>query len=165
MDVVLLNNNNNRRPTPPNLFPLQVQKGTEIYGDTTEFTQNNSVTLSSTTEQAYLGTRSLKFICGNAGASEGFSTLSYTCLPSITHTVFFIVKGNAGATVKAVIKERNSGDGAIGLTESGVYTLTGGWDVLTVSRAFGSTGVKLRGLVYTASQQSLTGYADEMYAF
>lgn len=146
-----------------NLLTANQSTGTDTLGDTTGFnitTANDRI--SSSSDYSLQGSKSLKVVTGNiAGGSnvEGVWTpTSITVSPNTSHTASVWVKGSG--TVALSLIERDADDVLIGETYSSAVTLTDQWQLVTVTRDFGATGVKARIAVRTVSQQSATFYVD-----
>lgn len=145
-----------------NLLTANQSTGTDSTGNTTGFniTTANDV-ISSSSDYSIQGSKSLKVVTGNitGGNTEGFWTpTSITVSANTSHTASLWVKGSG--TVALSLIERNADDALIGQTYSSNVTLTDQWQLVTVTRAFGDTGVKARIAVRTVSQQAATFYVD-----
>jgi hypothetical protein len=157
----------NSTPTVVNLSTNQ-KDGCED-GTTTGIEKRNGVVITSSTEQAYGGTRSLKVVTNNTGASEGFgfNAINYggnwiygeIVQPSKTYTASIYARGNGTHTFW--IREQGADGGTIGDTAVEVI-LTNTWTQYTTTRAFSASGVGATLSMATDSQQSATYYVDNL---
>jgi len=126
--------------------------------DTTGFTGVESTITRDTTEY-WNGSASLKVETNNATTVEGVVTNPSTDVSAaLNYTFSCYVKGSG--TVKVILSERDAENAAIGQGESAPITLTSSWQEVSVSRLFGATGVKVRLLILTQTQQAATFYVD-----
>lgn len=79
-------------------------------------------------------------------ATEGARTSSFPVTASQTYTAQVLVKAPAGATLAIGLNERAAADADVATTDA-TFTATGEWQTVTVTRAFGATGVLARVVV------------------
>jgi hypothetical protein len=126
--------------------------------DTTGLNATADATISRDTVEKWHGVASLKVVTAGIGTAEGFYTESINVTPSATYTASVWLKGSG--TVNLRIREIDSAGATIGDTFSNVITLTSQWTRYSVTRTFGSTGVKANMHVRTVVTQAITFYAD-----
>lgn len=127
--------------------------------DTTGFTAIGS-TLSRDAAALKYGSYGLKVVCDNAATAEGFNTTDATVTASLPYIASVWLAGAAGGeTVVLKLEERTAG-ASVAFYTTGTITLTTTMTRYSVKGFFGSTGVRARLYVVTASQQAATFYAD-----
>lgn len=154
-----------------------VLDGTDDYIDTLWATRTNLVTNPSfeidlagwtsagtpttrerTTSEAHDGAASQKIVMDEA--NEGAVTVpSMTTTVSKTYTASSYVKAPVGTKVQIRLEERTAADAEVGLS-IGEVIATGGWDRVSVSRAFGATGAKAR--IRVICTTPVTFYFDDV---
>jgi len=125
--------------------------------DLTGFTSKLSATLSRDTSEYRFGTASLKIITPGNVTEEGVVLSGATVTPSTSYTAEVWVKGTG--TVKLALQEQTSTGTVVGTTTKSI-TLTSIWTRYEIARTFGTTGVSAVVLLYTATTQGITFYAD-----
>ncbi len=125
--------------------------------DLTGFTSKLSATLSRDTSEYRFGVASLKIVTPGSVTEEGITLNGATVAPSISYTAEVWVKGSG--TVKLALQEQTSTGTVVGTTTKSI-TLTSIWTRYEIARTFGTTGVSAVVLLYTATTQGITFYAD-----
>jgi hypothetical protein len=133
----------------PELLTLNQQTGTDTTGDTTGFTAVASATISSSTEQAYSGSKSLKVVTPNGADNEGMLINATTVVNATAYKGAVWVYAPNGATL--ILIETASGTHTH-------FTGTGAWQYVGVD--FTSSGTSATLDVYTDGQQGVTFYVD-----
>jgi hypothetical protein len=129
----------------------------------TKLTAGDAVTASAGEVDEWQGTYCAKVDTANAAASEGLYTtdIIYNLKPSTAYTASGYIRGAAGGeTVKLGLRETTDAGATVDTTGSDTLTLTTGWQRVTVSRTFGTTGRGAMLLVYTPTQQNIVFYVD-----
>jgi hypothetical protein len=107
---------------------------------------------------AKFGTKALPVTTPGGVGSEGVRSNSVTVTAAQTHTASIYVSGSG--TVALSLNERDAADANVGETVGTSTVLTATPQRLTVSRAFGGTGVKARLKIVTQGAQAVTFYVD-----
>jgi hypothetical protein len=107
---------------------------------------------------AKFGTKALPVTTPGGVGSEGVRSNSVTVTAAQTHTASIYVSGSG--TVALSLNERDAADANVGETVGTSTVLTATPQRLTVSRAFGGTGVKARLKIITQGAQAVTFYVD-----
>lgn len=94
----------------------------------------------------------------DGGVQRGTQFGSIVVAASTTYTITLWVKGSGGDVV-VWLNERNAADGNIGTTTE-VVTLTTSWRRVTITRAFGVVGEKLRLYILTNTANATDWYTD-----
>jgi hypothetical protein len=129
------------RPRKNLLLPTIANAGED--GTTSAFaTWGTGVTLSSSTEQFWQGSRSLKVVCDGTVAGQGqyYQWYTYGLSPGKTYTGSVYVKGTAGATLALNLVERTDTGAGTGGGANVNFTATGGWDRVVATFTAGATG-------------------------
>jgi hypothetical protein len=142
-----------------NLLAVNIATGTNSGGVTTGFLKDHSETLSSSTDQSFNGTKSLKCICPGSVSEEGTYYITSSLTPSLSYTQKFYIKGTQGVEMKIYLQEFNGGS-LVGNTIS-YPVLTGGWDEVSSTRSFGATGNKATVYIATKNQTATTFYIGQ----
>jgi hypothetical protein len=143
-----------------NLLSANQSTGTDSGGDTTGFAVvAGGETLSTTTEQAIQGTKSLKIVTNAALTTQGCTTTKVAVTASNTHTAGAWVYAPLGSPLRLALQERTAADAHVGVTTTD-FTGTGNWQFVSISRSFGGTGEGAKIAVYTATAQTITFYVD-----
>jgi hypothetical protein len=151
------------RPRKNLLLPNQASACEDGTVPFTKLTAGDAVAASSGEVDEWQGTYCAKVDTANAAASEGLYTtdIIYNLKPSTTYTASGYIRGAAGGeTVKLGLRETTDAGVTVDTTGSDTLTLTTGWQRVTVSRTFGTTGRGARLLVYTPTQQNIVFYVD-----
>jgi hypothetical protein len=152
------------RPRKNLLLPNQANACED--GTTTGFgkeTAGDTISASAGEVDEWQGTYCAKVDTANAAANEGIYTtdIIYNLKPSTAYTASGYIRGAAGGeTVKLGLRETTDAGATVDTTGSDTLTLTTGWQRVTVSRTFGTTGRGARLLVYTPTQQNIVFYVD-----
>jgi len=125
--------------------------------DLTGFTSKLSATLSRDISEYRFGIASLKIVTPGSVTEEGVVLTGVTIAPSTSYTAEVWVKGSG--TIKLALQEQTSGGTVVGTTTKSI-TLTSIWTRYEIARTFGTTGVSAIVLLYTATTQGITFYAD-----
>ena len=144
-----------------NLLPLNVQTGTDTLGDTTGFAiRGNNTIISSSIDESYQGSKSLKCVTNNDAAYEG-TYVSLSGLPTSTkYSCTLYVKGSGTCILS--LAEYTSVMGFVGETLSAPFNISSSWQKFSVNRTFGDTGVNGRFNIVTNSKQGVTFYVDAL---
>jgi hypothetical protein len=151
------------RPRKNLLLPNQANACEDGTVPFTKLTAGDAVTASAGEVDEWQGTYCAKVDTANAAASEGLYTtdIIYNLKPSTAYTASGYIRGAAGGeTVKLGLRETTDAGATVDTTGSDTLTLTTGWQRVTVSRTFGTTGRGARLLVYTPTQQNIVFYVD-----
>ena len=142
-----------------NLLSLDQSNAAET-GTITDFYVYTAATISSSTEQAWQGTRSIKIISANTQWGEGIITGYIDNLkPNVSYTLTFHVFGSSG-TVRLMIYDYTIDYASLtGITSSAI-TLDGTWKTINLTKTMGATGRKVKLFIYTDVQQAITYYVD-----
>lgn len=140
----------------PEMFTLNQQTGTDTLGDTTGFeTKKGTETITSSIEEAYSGSRSLKVVTPGSVTLEGVGTPSQTALNATIYIFGLMIKASAGATLTASLY--NGGGGTM-LGQTSIVG-TGSWEYIEV---FGTTvDTTIKTMVRTSGAQAITFYVDQ----
>jgi hypothetical protein len=144
-------------PDTTNPTNLLTKNQSDVEADTTGFGPAASATLSRDTLGKWEGTASLKVVASGTQVYQGVY-LDAAVNPSTTYTATIYAKG--AGTILLLLAELDAGNSQIGQASSSVITLNGTWQRITVSRAFGSLGVKARIKAQTDVAQATTFYVD-----
>ncbi|MDP3013344.1 MAG: hypothetical protein Q8M92_03820 [Candidatus Subteraquimicrobiales bacterium] len=136
---------------PRNFFTPNIATGTDTGGNTTGFTAAAS-TITSSTEQAWEGTKSLKVVTNNAGNNEGVSA-AITPVASQQYTASVYVHAPSESTLEIAAV----GGGADSVTES--FIGDGSFQRVSVT-VTAATTASLAIHIRTNGQQSVTYYCD-----
>ena len=137
----------------PELLTLNQQTGTSTLGDTTGFTSLKSATLTSSTEQAHTGTRSLKVETPNAATAEGVTIDAATVSASTAYIGGCWVYVPNGATMYFAVTDDTDNVTIVPFTGTGAWQWVEG--AITTDA---HTSLKLK--VYTNAQAGITFYVD-----
>lgn len=151
------------RPRKNLLLPNQANACEDGTCPFTKLTAGDAVTASAGEVDEWQGTYCAKVDTANAAANEGIYTtdIIYNLKPSTAYTASGYIRGAAGGeTVKLGLRETTDAGVTVDTTGSDTLTLTTGWQRVTVSRTFGTTGRGARLLVYTPTQQNIVFYVD-----
>jgi hypothetical protein len=151
------------RPRKNLLLPNQANACEDGTVPFTKLTAGDAVTASAGEVDEWQGTYCAKVDTANAAANEGIYTtdIIYNLKPSTTYTASGYIRGAAGGeTVKLGLRETTDAGATVDTTGSDTLTLTTGWQRVTVSRTFGTTGRGAMLLVYTPTQQNIVFYVD-----
>ena len=145
-----------------NLLTLNQADGAED-GTTGDFERNmGRETLSSSTESAWHGSRSVKIVTPGVSSSEGmyiFPRVSAT--PSTRYTGSVYVRGaSGGEVVNLYIQERKSDNTHISYTFSGEISLTTNWQRISITSPGNAECGKVVIGVITPKVQAATIYVD-----
>jgi hypothetical protein len=149
------------RPRKNLLLPT-IANGCED-GTTSAFAAwGKGVTLSSSTEQFWQGSRSLKVVCDGTVAGQGqyYQWYTYGLSPGKTYTGSVYVKGTAGATLALNLVERTDTGIGTGGGASVNLTATGGWDRVVATFTAGATGRCANMRVIVNGTLATTFYVD-----
>lgn len=138
-----------------NLLTSDQSTGTDTLG----FSQSAGVVISSSNEQVFHGTKSLKIITPNDGViGRGFWTSSVSTFPSTQYTASLRVLAPINSTLKLLILNNDYS------TISEIpFTGTGNWECVTISGTTkaGATGILV--MAYTIiNAQAITFYVDNL---
>jgi PKD repeat protein len=121
----------------------------------------NGCTLSSSTEQAWQGSRSLKVITANASTNERWRTEYVVVDPSTTYIGSAYLRGNG--TVYLGMVEGYANGTEIDMNDTGpVITLNNTWTRYTVIMPFTSNGKRAALAIGTNTKENATYYVDGM---
>ncbi|MFA4971952.1 MAG: LamG-like jellyroll fold domain-containing protein [bacterium] len=125
--------------------------------------QSDGATITSSTEQARSGLRSLKFVTDNAANYEGayLARPIGSLEPSKSYTVSGYILGVAG-TVRLRIEEQTDAGEYVSAANSATLTLDGTFQRISVSRAFGATGRMAQIYIQTVGRQGIIFYVDDL---
>ena len=138
-----------------NLLTANQSTGTDTLGDTTGFAiVHGSETISSTTEQYFQGTKSLKCVCPGTYSTEGWKTTNITVSASTSYTASAWVRVNAGVSFMFGVTDVND------KATQNTYTGTGTWQYVSVSQTTDSDTVLVVRSYTVTSPQACTMYAD-----
>jgi hypothetical protein len=126
-----------------NLLTANQSTGTDTLGNTIGFGKFLGTDISSDSSTYIQGNKSLKVSLSGATANEGVNTGSIDVAGGKTYTQSVKIKIPKGSVLNIQIVERDSADVLIGAT-SETITGTGDFQDVSVTRAFGATGVKQR---------------------
>ena len=146
-----------------NRFGLNVRTGTDELQNTNGFTTWGSSTISSSTEWASKGDRSLKGVTTNSASDQGISTSPVNVRPNIIHNARLVVMSNVNQTVKFGLRELNSSDTTIDTTVKEIVLEANVPQRISIDRTFGATGERARIYVITKTAINSIIYADEFY--
>lgn len=107
---------------------------------------------------AWHGTACLKMVTPGVGVNEGFYTDFVAVAASGTYTASVWLKGSG--VVRVYLREQDSVGALIGDTLTADITLTNMWTRHSITRVFGSTGVRAQIHVRTVATAAITYYAD-----
>ena len=141
-----------------NLLTSNQATGTDTLGDTTGFVQAAGATLSSSTDQVYQGSNSLKVVTTAALSNEGMGCNKTTTTPGLSDAATVFVYAPLGATL--ALYHLNSDWSTAGSTS---FTGTGAWQKVTntATPKAGSTGSYIQIFTVT-TKQAITFYADAL---
>lgn len=125
--------------------------------DLTGFTSKLSATLTRDITEHRFGSASLKVVTPGTVSAEGATLTGAAVAASTQYTAEVWVKGSGTATL--ALQEQTSTGTVVGTTTKAI-TLTDIWTRYEISRTFGATGVSAVVLLYTATAQATTFYAD-----
>jgi hypothetical protein len=131
-----------------NLLTANVSTGTDTLGDTTGFTAYNSAALSSSTEQAYQGSRSLKVVTPGAVTTEG-ANCTYTLANGNPVSGSVMVKAPLGAAMSLQITG----------SDYTLFTGTGEWQKVSMGVANKTSSANVY-IWTTTTPQAITFYVD-----
>lgn len=144
-----------------NLLTANQSTGTDTYGDTTGFGgKRGTETLSSTTEQAYQGNRSLKCVNPGSQLGEGWYDSGYQTIGgSQPFTFGGKVYGAVGLPITVIINQYTS---AYAYIRGDTNSITGAnsWQSLFISITTDSTCAKVKCGIYIQGTQIATFYSD-----
>jgi len=149
--------NNNKITITPNtplnnlLTPNQ-QTGTDTLANTTGFNPYKGTTITSSTEQAHTGTRSLKCTTPGTTGNEGLYIPGKTVTPSTKYIISAWVYAPIGATMTML---DGYGGGNI------IFTGTGTWQY--IEKIINTKGTTASIMFWTNSPQSITFYVDDLH--
>lgn len=109
------------------------------------------------TTQFYVGTASLERVATALNENTG---ITVPVSVSQTYTASAWVKGEAGKLLRIRLLEYTSADVYVAETNGADVTATGGWQRITVTRTFGSTGAKARVSIANRTAGAHTFYVD-----
>jgi hypothetical protein len=140
-----------------NLLTPNQQTGTDTLGTTTGFL-TSTTTISSSTEQAHTGTRSLKIVTPGKTNYENAYTTPSTTTPGTIYTGGAWVYAPLGSTLYLELLNQ-AATISYGYT---TFTGTGTWQYIEINKTTttGSTGTILR--VGTFGKQAITFYLDDL---
>ncbi len=147
-----------------NLLSLNQANGAE-FGTTSEFQKNRGgETLSSSTQVAWQGSRSVKIVTPGLNANEGmYSSSSAMVIPSTRYAGSVYVRGaTGGEIVKLYLEERRADNSHIAYTFSGDIVLTKNWRRLILTSPGNAACRKIVIGLITPERQAATIYADGM---
>jgi len=137
--------------------------------DTTGFTAVSSTMTRLVTDRAWTGGAVLRAACPGSAVGEGVETSLVGVTPSKTYGasvwVFLELQNEGALTFDCVpvlkLSEYTSADALVGTTTgAAVAAVSGQWVLLTVQRAFGSTGVKAKITLVTSAKSASTFWSD-----
>jgi hypothetical protein len=140
---------------------------TSFETNTTGWSQNaatGSLTRDTTANGAHSGSASGQQVNPGTNASEGIKvTADVVVAASTSYTLSCWLKGSGSSEAVTLSLAEYATDGTtlIGTTSSAVV-LTTDWQRVTVTRAFGSTGVKARPRVAGTNTAAVTFYVDDL---
>lgn len=108
----------------------------------TGWSGTGSSTLTRVASDSYIGDHSLELV--STLIDDTAETDFITVGASTTYTASVWLKGEVGKLVRIDLAEFTSGDTLVGQTAGTVATATGNWQRISVTRAFGATGVKAK---------------------
>ena len=150
-----------------NLVDVHIATGTDYSSDLTGFIQGGSgtVTLSSSTDWAKNGTRSLKIVCDGSATNQGYNVASVAyrsiIVSGTTYTGSATVQGVSGTIMGQLAWYDSSGTFISQITSSDV-TLDGTDKTVTITGTAPSNAFTCKMVVVTASAQAITFYVDEI---
>jgi hypothetical protein len=141
-----------------NLLTANQSTGTDTLGDTTSFTSYNGATLSSSTDQAKEGSKSLKIITPGITYPEGCANTSTIAVTGgNNYTLSGWVYAPVGATLRAFLM---TGDGVhYSYTE---ITGTGAWQYFTTTFSVPTDHTTVSFHIRTQGTQAITFYVDQL---
>lgn len=147
------NQSNGGDASNPELLTLNQRTGTDALGDTTGFTGvgTTPATISSSTEQAHSGTRSLKVVTSGGTTLEGVSVASTIIKSSTAYVAGVWVYAPLGATLS--FKDYTNGQFEV------FFTGTGAWQWVEAPFTSNTTATEMR--VKTNGSQAITFYVDD----
>lgn len=114
-----------------------------------------------TSTAAYSGIRSAYVVA--LGVDHGLVTSDFmTVTANTSYTASAWVRGESGKTLTITLSEFTSGDVLVGTTTAATTTATGSWQLISVSRGFGASGVKAKMSVLSRSSVQHEFYADAL---
>jgi hypothetical protein len=141
----------------PELLPLNVQTGTDTLGTTYGFNAYNTSTISSSTEQAHSGTKSLKVVTQGVRTYEGVSLIGETTSPANNYIQGVWVKAPLNANMRLFFVWSPSG----GTWTVSNFTGTGNWQYVEVMEQ-NATDTSVRAFISTVTTaQAITFYVDD----
>lgn len=124
--------------------------GTDFYGTTDGFTAGSNSSVSSSTDYAYQGTRSVKVVTNGVGLGEGVFYYQQGITGQL-YTMSIRIKGTNGTTLKLRLGNDQQHDTSI--------TLDGTWQSYSVS---GASNVDYWYITTTGTIQATTFYVDQL---
>ena len=113
-------------------------------------------------QQTKSGGFSGKIVCNGTNAMQGvhlYNSLSVSASDIYTASVWVLAE--SGKSIQIGLQEKTSSGGVVGTSLGSLTSATGSWQRLSVTRTFGSTGVKADVFVYNVNAVSHTMYVDD----
>lgn len=126
--------------------------------NTTGWTATGSSTLARVGTESYIGGFALELVSTLIDDTIESSFIAVGA--STTYTASVWVKGEVGKLLRIDLSEFTSADVLVGQTAGTVVTATGNWQRISVSRAFGTTGVKAKLNIRNRNNTSHTFLVD-----